>query len=150
MEHPTDEVLAAFAMGLLATPHHTEVAGHLADCPGCERGAADYREMTEILHLWRDAPADLLATAQQGVTQRIRLQGLLEGLLADADVRRQAQADPHGLLSARGIIPTPELLAAFRDLDPSPAQFPHELDERVTKLRRLLEWFPGGPPPLGP
>jgi anti-sigma factor ChrR (cupin superfamily) len=150
MEHPTDETLAAFALGLLAAPDHTRVATHLDACPGCERGAAGYREMSEILRLWRDAPSDLMTTAQEGVTQRIRLQGLLEGLLADPDLRRQAQADPHGLLNTRGITATPELLAAFRELDPSPARFPHELDERVTKLRRLLEWFPGAPPPLSP
>jgi len=150
MEHPTDETVAAFALDLLDPREHAEVASHLDACPACARSAGGYREMSEALHVWRDAPTDVAAAAEAAITQRIRLQGLVEGLLSDAALRSRAQADPHALLSARGITPTPELLAAFRDLDPSPSRFPHELDERVTKLRRLLEWFPGGPPPLNP
>jgi anti-sigma factor ChrR (cupin superfamily) len=148
MEHPTDETLAEFALGLLGPAQRAEVAKHLEACEACNHMAADYRGIGEALQSWREAPPDLVAAAQQRVTQRLRLHALLDRLLADADLRRRVQEDPAGLLSAHGITPTPELLAAFKDLDASPARFPHELDERITKFRRLLEAFPGAPPPL--
>jgi hypothetical protein len=71
---------------------------------------------------------------------------LLDRLFADAGLRRQAGQDPEAILSTHGVIPTPQLVAAFKDLGlVSPERFPGELDERITKLQRLLEWFPGNP-----
>lgn len=149
MEHPAEDTLAAFALGLLPRTQRDEVAAHLETCHECNRAVGDYRETAAALHTWREVPPEVAAAGYDAIVQRIRLHRLLDRLFADAAMRRQAGQDPAGILAAHGIAPTPELLAAFKDLGlSSPERFPGELDERITKFRRLLEWFPGGPGPL--
>ncbi len=149
MEHPTEDVLTAFVLGLLPRTQRDEVAMHLETCDVCDRAIGDYRETAAALQMWCEAPPEMAAAGYEAIVQRLRLHRLLDRLFADAGLRRQAGQDPAGLLSAHGIAPTPQLLAAFKDLGgSSPERFPGELDERITKLRRLLEWFPGGPGPL--
>lgn len=149
MGHPPEDTLTAFVLGLLPQTEREEVATHLETCHVCHRAVGDYRETAAALHTWCEAPPEMAEAGCEAIMQRIRLHRLLDRLFADAGLRRQAGQDPAGLLTAHGIAPTPQLLAAFGDLGgSSPERFPGELDERITKLRRLLEWFPGGPGPL--
>ena len=150
MTHPSEDTLAAFALGLLAERQSQEITQHLATCSPCERALGEYREMAAALHEWRDAPEQVAAGAHEAIVQRARLHGLLHQLFVDHDLRRRVSEDPARVLAARGIAPTPALLAAFKDLGTvGPERFPGELDERLSKVRRLIEWFPGAPgPPL--
>ena len=151
MGDPSEDTLAEFVLGVLPRTQHDEVSTHLEACEVCERVVEEYREMVTALQAWHEVPAEAAAAGSEPILQRIRLRRLLDRLFADADLRRQASQDPEGMLAAHGIAPTPQLLAAFKDLGlASPERFPGELDERITKLRRWIEFFPGANPgPLG-
>lgn len=151
-DHPSEDVLAEFALGLLSPAQRERVSAHLEACHVCDHIIEEYREIAEALHAWQEAPPETTAAGYEAIVQRARLHRLLDRLFANAELRRQAGQDPEGMLAAHGIAPTPQLLAAFRDLSlSSPERFPGELDERITKFRRLLEWFPGATPgPLEP
>ena len=146
MDHPSEGTLVAFVLEVLPQAQQDEVSTHLEACHVCEQAVGEYGEISAALHVWRDAPPEAAAVGHKAIVQRIRLQRLLDRLFADADLRRQAGQDPEAMLSAHGVTPTPQLVAAFKDLGlASLGRFPGELDERITKLQRLLEWFPGNP-----
>ena len=146
MGHPSKGTLVAFVLELLPETQRDEVSTHLEACHVCERAVEEYGEIAAALHIWHDAPPEAAAIGHKAIVQRIRLHRLLDRLFADADLRRQAGQDPEAMLSAHGVTPTPQLVAAFKDLGlASLERFPGELDERITKLQRLLEWFPGNP-----
>ncbi len=151
MGEPSEDTLVEFVLGVLPRVQQDEVSRHLEGCEVCVSVVEEYREMVAALHAWHEVPAEAAAAGIETILQRIRLRRLLDRLFADPDLRRQAGVNPEGTLVAHGIVPTPQLLAAFKDLGlASSEQFPGELDERITKLRRLLEWFPGASPgPLG-
>jgi anti-sigma factor RsiW len=151
MGDPSEETLVEFVLGVLSRTQQEEVLTHLEASHVCAEVVAEYREMVEALHTWHEASPEATAAVSEAILQRIRLRRLLDRLFADADLRRQAGQNPEAILAAHGIAPTPQLLAAFKDLSlSSPERFPGELDERITKLRRLLEFFPGATPgPLG-
>jgi hypothetical protein len=151
MGDPSEEMLVEFVLGVLPRTQHEEVLTQLEASYVYAQVVAEYREMIAALRTWHEASPEAAAVVSEGILQRIRLRRLLDRLFADADLRRQAGQNPETILVAHGIAPTPQLLAAFKDLGlSSPERFPGELDERITKLRRLLEWFPGATPgPLG-
>jgi anti-sigma factor RsiW len=151
MDEPTEDTLVEFVLGVLPRIQHDEVSTHLGACQVCEQAVEEYREMVAALQVWHEAPAEAATAGSEAILQRIRLHRLLDQLFADVDLRRKVGLNPEGTLVAHGIAPTPQLLAAFKDLGlSSPEQFPGELDERITKFRRWLEWFPGAHPgPLG-
>jgi anti-sigma factor RsiW len=150
MTHPPDDTLAAYAAGLLADGHAREVVEHLNICSVCERAVGEYREIAADLREWRDAPTHVVAEANDALLQRMRLHRLVHRLITDQELRRRISDDPARVLSAHGITPTPAIMAAFKDLGSVGAErFPGELDERLSKVRRLIEYFPGGPPGLG-
>jgi anti-sigma factor RsiW len=140
MGHPGEDTLVAFGLGLLPQTLRDEVSMHVETCHVCGRAVGEYREMAAALHSWREAPPEAAAAGYEAIVQRIRLHRLLDRLYADADLRRQAGQNPRGTLVAHGVTPTPQLIAAFTDLGLSSLErFPGELDERITKVRRLLE-----------
>lgn len=148
--HPDEGTLATFVLGLLSDMESESVAAHLAGCPPCDRTAGELRAAAEALATWCEAPADATEAAYDAVLQRLRLHRLLDRLFVDQELRRRLGEDPAAALAAHGIAPSPALLAAFSDLAaPGGDRFSGTLDERLTKFRRLLEWFPGAPPPLG-
>ena len=148
MGHPSEDTLAAVALGLLPRTQSDEVVTHVETCRECDRSTVEYREIAAALSTWREAPDEAASAGYNAIVQRIRLHRLLDHLFARADLRRQAGEDPQGLLAAYGIAATPQLLAAFKDLGLSSAErFPGELDERITKVRQLLDWSPGDPGP---
>jgi hypothetical protein len=150
MIHPTEDDLAAYATGLLTEMPSGELADHVAACPACDRAVNDYRGMAAAFREWYDAPAQMLEGTYALLLQRIRLHGLFQRLFMDPELRRRMSDDPGRELAAHGIAVTPAILAAFKDFGSAgPERFPGELDERLSKFRRLLEWFPGMPPPLG-
>lgn len=150
MTHPSEETLAAFVLDLLNDTQSTDVTVHLGACPPCGRRVGELRATADALRLWCEAPADAVEAAGKTIAERTRLHRFLDQVFVDHDLRRRVSADPAGTLAAYGIAPTPALLAAFGDIgSPDGNRFPGELDERLTKVRRLLEWFPGAPPPLG-
>jgi len=144
MGHPDEDTLAAVALGLLPGTQGDEVVSHLETCGACDQSVVGYRQIAADLSTWRQSPDEAASAAYNAIVQRIRLHRLLDHLFVRADLRRQAGEDPHGLLAAYGIAPTPQLLAAFKDLGlSSPGHFPGELDERISKVRQLLGWSPG-------
>ena len=146
MGHLSEDTVVAFGLGLLPQTQRAEASMHVEVCQVCGQAVGEYREIAAALHVWREAPAEAAAAGYEAIRQRIRLRRLLDRVFADADLRRQAGQDPEAMLSAHGVTPTPELVAAFKELGlASPERFPGELDERITKLQRLLEWFPGTP-----
>jgi anti-sigma factor RsiW len=150
MTHPTEDSLAAYALGLLAESESQRLKDHLEACTDCDRLVEEYRDMGTALREWREAPGPVAAETHGAILQRLRLHRLLHQLFVDAELRRRAGDDPARVLAAHGIAPTPALLAAFKEIGSTDAaRFPGELDERITKWRRVLEWFPGGPPPVG-
>lgn len=151
MGDPSEETLVEFVLGLLPRTQQEGVLKHLEASPVHTQVVAEYREMVAALRTWHEASPEAAEAVFERIVQRIRLRRLLDRLFADPDLRRQAGQSPESILAAHGIAPTPQLLAAFKDLGlSSPERFPGELDERITKLRRLLEWFPGATPgPLG-
>lgn len=151
MGEPPEETLVEFVLGVLPREQHDEVSAHVEACRVCEGVVEEYRDMVAALQAWHEAAPEVAAAGSEVIVQRIRLRRLVDRLFADAELRRHAGLNPEATLVAHGIAPTPQLVAAFKDLGlSSPEQFPGELDERITKLRRLLEWFPGvNPGPLG-
>lgn len=151
MGDPSEETLVEFVLGVLPRTQQEEVLTHLEASGVDAQVVAEYREMVATLRTWHEASPEAAAAVSEGILQRIRLRRLLDRLFADPDLRRQAGQNPEAILAAHGVAPTPQLLAAFKDLGlSSPERFPGELDERITKLRRLLEFFPGATPgPLG-
>src|SRR5262249_28668807 len=151
MGEPSEDTLAEFVLGGLPRGQHDEGSAHGEACRMCEGIAEEYRDIGEALRAWQEAAPEVAAAGSEVIVQRIRLRRLVDRLFADAELRRHAGLNPEATLVAHGIAPTPQLVAAFKDLGlSSPEQFPGELDERITKLRRLLEWFPGvNPEPLG-
>ena len=140
MSHVNEERLAAFAAGLLTEPERNEVASHLEACAECRPLAEEYREMVGGFRMWQQVSAEVVDAGLRPIVQRTRLHRLLGQLLADPSIRRQAAQNPGGLLAAHGLTPTPQLLAAFKELDVSRLErFSGALDERITKLMRLLE-----------
>jgi hypothetical protein len=145
--HPSEDTLVAFSLGLLPEMQRQGISAHLETCLVCHRTIDEYREISAVLGVWREAPPEVVAAGREVLSQRIRLHRLLDQLFADADLRGRAGRDPEGLLTAHGITPTPEMVAAFKDLGLSSGErFPGELDERITKIRRLIEFFPGAEP----
>ena len=148
--HPDEGTLATFVLGLLSNTESASVAAHLAACPPCERTAGEILAAAEALANWCQAPADATDAAYAAVVQRLRLHRLLDRLFVDRELRRRLGEDPVAALAVHGIAASPALLAAFRELaTPDSDRFSGTLDERLTKFKRLLEWFPGAPPPLG-
>jgi anti-sigma factor RsiW len=140
MGHPGEDTLVAFGLGLLPQTERDEVSMHAETCHVCGRAVGEYREIAAALHAWCEASPEAAVVGYEAIVQRIRLHRLLDRLYADADLRRRAGHDPTGTLAAHGVTPTPQLVAAFKDLGLSSLeQFPGELDERITKFRRLLE-----------
>jgi anti-sigma factor RsiW len=150
MTHPTEDALAAYAAGLLSESESRELANHLAGCSTCGRAVSEYRETAAVLREWRDAPDQMVKDAAEVLLQRMRLHRLVQRLFTDQELRRRMSDDPARELAAYGIAPTPAILAAFKDLgSPGAERFPGELDERLSKVRRLIEHFPGMSPLLG-
>ena len=148
--HPTEDDLAAYTAGLLTETQSAELTDHVAGCPACDRAVSDYRGMAAAFREWHDAPAQMVEGTYELLLQRIRLHRLFQRLFTDQALRRRVSEDPGRELAAHGVAATPAILAAFKDLGSAgPERFPGELDERLTKFRRLLEFFPGMPPPLG-
>ncbi len=139
--HIDHEALAAFSADLLAGPTREDVSTHITTCVECRGLVEEYREIVGTLRVWRQAPADAAEAGTRPLVQRIRLQRLLGELVSDPSARHQAAQNPERLLTTHGITPTPQLLAAFRELDVSHLErFSGQLDERIAKLLfRLID-----------
>ncbi len=139
MEHVDEETLVALSAGLLRTLEH-DAAKHMDVCSRCHNVVEEHSKIAETLSAWREAPAEASEAAIRALVQRIRLRRLLGQLFTDPSLRREAVQNPEELLAARGITPSPQLLAAFRELEAlSRERFSGELDERVSKLLRLVD-----------
>ncbi len=138
--HIDHETLAAFSADLLSGPLREEVSTHIVICSECRGLMNEYRALVATLWVWQPVPADAAEAGTRALVQRIRLQRLLGELFSDPSARRRAAQNPEKLLAAHGITPTPQLLAAFRELDVARLErFSGQLDERITKLLHLIE-----------
>lgn len=139
MSHVDEERLAAIAAGIAPSPDEELVVAHLQGCAACQSVVREYRDIVTGLSVWQQAPPEAADAVHHSVGQRIRLHHLLGEVFADPILRRQAARDPEGMLIARGITPTPQLVAAFRDLEVTASErFSGELDERIAKFWQLL------------
>ncbi len=138
-EHVDQEMLAAFAADLLSGPARDDARAHIAACEECRGLVEEYQAIAHGMRLWQVAPQDAVEAGTHALVQRIRLHRLLGEFVSNPSLRRQAAQNPETLLKAHGVAPTPQLLAAFKELDVTRLErAPGELDERITKLFHLL------------
>jgi len=140
-EHIDEETLAAFNLDLLSGSARDDVRSQISASEQVRRVAEEYRAIVRGLRLWQRAPQDVLDAATHALDQRIRLHRLLAELISSPSMRRQAAQNPEALFRSHGIATTPELIAAFKELDVAGLErAPGQLDERVTKLFRFLHY----------
>ncbi len=139
MTHLEDEILVAVSLDLLSGSARDEATGHLQSCAQCSQEVEGYRAIAATLRVWHEVPRDAAEAATRALVQRARLYRLLGQMVTDPTLRKQARTDPGGLLTTHGVAPSPQLLAAFRELDIERLErFRGELDERISKLFNLL------------
>ncbi len=137
--HVDQEMLAAFSADLLSGSARDDVHTHVAACEECRGLVEEYQAIVRGMRLWQVAPQDALEAGTHVLVQRIRLHRLLGELVSNPSVRRQAAQNPETLLRSHGVPPTPQLLAAFKELDVTRLErAPGELDERIAKLFNML------------
>lgn len=140
MGHIDEETAAGVALRLLPAAGQEQAAAHIRDCARCREMVETYRAISGAMSAWQEAPPEAVEAGTRSVIQRLRLHRLLTSALADPSVRRQAAQNPEGLLAAYGVTPSPQLLAAFKELEVMALdQFGGALDERVSKLFQLLD-----------
>lgn len=131
--HPSEEQIAAYVSGTVSGDAAHTIEGHLAGCDPCQTVAGGYRQIVAGLQ-YLEVPAPVLEAARTALKQRLRLRRFVERLLSDAPWRAQVHRDPHGALEQYQIRPTPQLMAALKELESDREVSGTQLDERVSKL----------------
>ncbi len=138
-EQVDQEMLAAFAADLLSGSDRDAARAQVGASEESRALVEEYQAIVREMRLWQVAPQDAVGAATHVLLQRIRLHRLLGEFVSNPSLRRQAAQNPETLLRAHGVVPTPQLLAAFKELDVTRLErAPGELDERITKLFNLL------------
>lgn len=134
MTHLDEERIAQYAAGLLAGDSHRDAEAHLASCETCRSAAAAYQQMVAVL---TSPPVSRQAVGriQEMLRQRVRVKQFIQRLISDASWRGEVQRDPQIALERYRIRPTPQLVAALKELSSIQEEFDgSQLDERISKL----------------
>ncbi len=135
--HLDEELLAQYAAGLPAGDSYREADPHLAVCAICRSILDEYRHLAENLS-GPTAPHSTAERIADALRQRIRLRQFVLRLAGDPRWRAEVRHDPQGALERHRIHPTPQLVAALRELSPVEEMGGDQLDERISKLAGLL------------
>ncbi|MGH2349871.1 MAG: hypothetical protein ACRDFT_10470 [bacterium] len=135
--HLDETLIARYAAGLLAGDAHRDAAAHLAACDACASVLDGYSRLVADLVTPR-APDTVARRITETLRQRIRLRQFVLRLAGDPAWRAQVRQDPQSALERHRIHPTPQLVAALRELAPDEAMGGDQLDERISKLAGLL------------
>ncbi len=131
--HPPEEEIAALAGGLLPRQDATAIEEHLRGCDRCREVAAAYQGIVAVFQE-PPVPATLLEAARDRLAQRVRLRRFVDRFLSDPVWHGEVVRDPQAALERFRIQPTPELMAALRNLEGPTEAYGKELDERISKL----------------
>lgn len=134
MAHLEEEVIAQYAAELLSSDARRTADAHLASCETCRSAAAAYRQMVAALTL-PGASHQTVERIQDMIRQRVRLKQFIQRLISDPTWRAEVQQDPQIALERHRIRPTPQLVAALRELSSVEEKVDgSQLDERISKL----------------
>jgi len=134
--HLDETLLARYAAGLSA-PGIGAAESHLTSCPTCRTLLDEYRALVADLST-PAAPPAVVAKITETLYQRLRLRQFVLRLAGEPSWRAQVAEDPQGALERHRIHPTPQLVAALRELSPADDIVGDQLDERISKLAGLL------------
>jgi hypothetical protein len=134
MVHLEDQTIAQHAAGLLTGGDLGAADAHLATCPVCRSTSERYRLLIASLSA-PTVPADVLGRVQDQVRQRVRVKTFIQQLIEDPAWRVEVQRDPRAALERHRIRPTPQLLAALKEISTLQEGVDgSQLDERISKL----------------
>ncbi|HEY6103187.1 MAG TPA: hypothetical protein VI007_08185 [bacterium] len=134
MVHLEEETIAQHAAGLLTGEDLSAADVHLATCPVCRATSGGYRSLVGSLSA-PSVPADVLARVQDQVRQRVRVKTFIQQLIEDPSWRTEVGRDPRAALERHRIRPTPQLLAALKEISTLQEGVDgSQLDERISKL----------------
>lgn len=134
MVHLEEETIAQHAAGLLTGGDLSAADAHLATCPVCRATSEDYRSLVGSLSA-PSVPADVLTRVQDQVSQRVRVKTFIQQLIEDPSWRMEVGRDPRAALERHRIRPTPQLLAALKEISTLQESVDgSQLDERISKL----------------
>ncbi len=137
MNHLDETLIARYAAGLLEGEIRGDAETHLATCEHCRSILDGYAALVADLSV-PPAPPAAVAKMADALRQRARLRQFVLRLAADPSWRAQVQQDPQAALARHRIHPTPQLVAALRELSPAEEMGGDQLDERISKLAGLL------------
>ena len=134
MVHLEEETIAQHAAGLLAGEERRAAEAHLASCPVCRSTSDAYGSLVGSLNA-PPVPAEVLARVQEQLRQRVRVRAFVQRLVEDPAWRVEVQRDPHAALERHRIRPTPQLVAALKQISSLQEGVDgSQLDERISKL----------------
>ena len=134
MFHLDEHTMAEHAAGLLTGPDRDAAEAHLTSCPVCRSTADVYLSVVASLSAL-PVPAGVLARVQEQVRQRVRVKMFVQRLIEDPAWRAEVQRNPHSALERSRIRPTPQLLAALKEISTLQESVDgSQLDERISKL----------------
>ncbi len=132
--HVDEEMIGAYVVGGTSGDTATFITQHLTGCERCRRAADTYRLIVAGLRQ-QPAPARVLEAAHEILGQRLRVRRFVDRLLSDASWQTEVRRDPRSALEQYRIKPTPQLVAALKELDTaSETAYGNQLDERISKL----------------
>lgn len=134
MAHLDEEIIAQHAAGLLAGDAQQLAHDHLATCELCRDTLVVYQGISAALSLPRASP-QTIERIKGMMLQRARLRQFIDRFVSDPAWRAEVQRDPEVALERHRIRPTPQLVAALKELSPVQEQVDgSQLDERISKL----------------
>lgn len=134
MTHLDEEIIAQHAAGLLAGDARQLAHDHLATCESCRDTFVAYQRISAALSL-PGASRQTIERVKEMTRQRVRLTQFIHRLVSDPGWRAEVQRDPEVALERHRIRPTPQLVAALKELSPVQEQVDgSQLDERISKL----------------
>ena len=134
MAHLEEELITQYAAGLLAIGARRTAEEHLASCETCREAAATYQHMVAAL---TELPVSRQAVEriQEMLRQRARLRQFIQQLISDPAWRSEVQRNPQIALERHRIRPTPQLIAALKELSSMEEKVDgSQLDARISKL----------------
>lgn len=134
MHHLDEETIAQHAAGLLTGQDHGAAEAHLASCPVCRATSDAYVSLVASL-VAASVPSGVLERVQDQVRQRARVKTFIQRLIEDSAWRVEVQRDPRAALERHRIRPTPQLVAALKQISSLREDVDgRQLDERISKL----------------
>jgi hypothetical protein len=134
MVHLDEETIAQHVAGLPAAYDQGAADAHLGSCPICGSTADGFRTLIASLSVFA-VPSDVVVRVQEQIHQRLRIRTFLQRLIEDPGWRKEVQRDPRAALEYHRIQPTPQLLAALKEVSSlQEGVDASQLDERISKL----------------